>query len=247
MKTRFSNILLLASFFAFTSVSFAQENERPEEIQKIIDDNQERFVFELTHDRADGDDAPDIATLSRGVNVYYMKNIPLGESKFSVAPGLGIANRQLYMKNIYDFDASSGMVSLIDVPENLERNVSKLNFTYLEAPVELRWASQQDKRGHSFKVATGFRAGYMLSSKFKYTGQVFTDDYFVNDGNDVTYTEKLKLKKLENLVRYRVAPSFRVGYGSVNLFGYYQVNNDFDAGRGPKMNGYSLGVSISSF
>jgi len=160
--------------------------------------NQERFVFELTHDRATGDDAPDIATLSRGLNVYYMKNIQLGDSKFNIAPGLGIANRQLYMRNVYDFDAVTGIVTLPEVPEGLERNSSKGDFFELEA-------------------------------------------------GDVVFSEKFKLKRLDNIVPWRIAPGFRVGYGSLNLFGYYQVNKDFDAGLGPDQNGYTLGVSISSF
>ena len=240
----------IVSFFALMficQVSLAQ-NERPEEVQKIINDNQERFVFELTHDRVFGDDAPEVATLSRGGNVYYTKNIPLGESNFSVAPGLGIANRQVYMKNAYVFDPDLARVTLPSVPESLERNSSKLAWTYAEIPVELRWNSKPNKRGHSFKVATGFRAGYMISSKFKYNGQVFEGNEFTNDtGTDAIYSEKLKLKKLENLVKYRVAPSFRIGYGSVNLFGLYQLNNDFESGLGPEMNGYTIGLSISSF
>lgn len=240
-------MLSLFTLLLFSNALMAQ-NERPEEIQKIINDNQERFVFELTHDRALGDDAPEIANLSRGGNVYYTKNIPLGESNFSVAPGLGIANRQVYMKNVYMFDPSTATVSLPEVPEQLERNSSKLAWTYLEAPVELRWNSEPNTRGHSFKIATGFRAGYMISSKFKYNGQVYEGNKFINDSStDQIYSEKLKYKKLENLVKYRVAPSFRIGYGSVNVFGIYQLNNDFESGQGPEMNGYSIGLSISSF
>ena len=238
--------LILTLFVA--TVSFAQTKERPEEIQKIIDDNQERFVFELTHDRAIGDDAPTVAPLSRGGNVYYMKNIPLGESNFSIAPGLGVANRQVYMKNAYVFNPETRVVSLPEMAEGLDRTTSKLAWTYAEVPVELRWSSKPNNRGHSFKVATGFRAGYLISSKFKYSGGVFEGNYFINDsGSDDVYSQKLKLKKLENMVKYRVAPTVRLGYGSVNVFGLYQLNNDFESGLGPKMNGYSIGVSISSF
>lgn len=238
---------LIICCFAFFSVK-SQTNDQPEEIQEIIKDNQERFVFEVTSDRALGDEAPKITPFSRGFNVYYMKNIPLGMSKFAVAPGLGIATRQLYMENVYDYDPKTNAVSLIELPPALKRNVSKLSFTYVEAPVELRFNSKPDKRGHSFKVATGFRAGYMISDKFKYRGQIYDGDIFENDsGSDLVYNAKIKEKKLEGIVNYRIAPSFRIGYGSVNLFGLYQVNNDFEAGRGPKYNAYSVGISISSF
>lgn len=237
-------LILLAS----TSSLFAQKKEQSEEIKKIISTNQERFVFELTHDRAFGDGAPEIASLSRGGNVYYMKNIPLGESRFSVNPGLGIANRQLYMKNVYEFSPRTQVVTLNKAPKALNLNSSKLNFTYFEIPIELKYATKPNKRGHSFKVGTGFRAGYLLASKFKYRGQVYEGDKFKNQtGSDLIYTEKLKIKKLENLIKYRIAPSFRVGYGSVNVFGLYHVNSDFEIDKGPKMNGYSIGVSISSF
>ncbi len=242
MKQIFSLFLFVTAIFSLKA------QDRPEEIQKIIDNNQERFVFEFTHDRAIGDEAPDITPFSRGINMYYMKNIPLSEtSKFSVAPGLGFATRQLYMDNVYTYDPSTDVVSLPAQPDGLEKNVSKLAFTYVEVPVELRWASKPNNRGHSFKLATGFRAGYLISNKFKYRGDVYTDNPFVNDGDDLIYNEKFKIKKLENLVSYRVAPSARIGYGSVNLFGLYQINNDFDSGKGPEMNGISVGISISSF
>lgn len=240
-------LLILICLSTVAVFSFAQD-EKPEEIQNIIKNNQERFVFELTHDRALGDGAPEIATLSRGGNVYYTKNIPLGESNFSVAPGIGIANRQLYMKNVYLFDPGTALVTLPEVPDSLDRNSSKLAFTYLEIPVELRWNSQPNKRGHVFKVATGFRAGYLIGRKFKYNGQVYEGNEFLNDsGSDLVYSEKFKVKQLENMIKYRVAPSFRIGYGSVNLFGLYHLNRDFEIGRGPEMNGYSFGLSISSF
>lgn len=238
---------LIICFLSIVSLK-AQEDKRPEEIQEIINDNQERFVFELTSDRATGDEAPKITPFSRGFNVYYMKNIPLGESKFAIAPGLGLATRQLYMDNLYDFDPVENKVELPEIPDALDKNISKLSYTYVEAPVELRFNSKADKRGHSFKVATGFRAGYMISSKYKYRGKIYDGDPFVNgSGSDLVYNAKLKEKKLENLVNYRIAPSFRIGYGSVNVFGLYQINSDFEAGRGPKYNAYSIGVSISSF
>lgn len=243
---------VVAACLLFPILSLAQTNktskERPEEIQKIIDDNQERFVFELTHDRASGDQAPDIATLSRGFNVYYTKNIPLGDSKFSVAPGFGVANRNMYMRDVFDFDPATNTTSIFPTPAGLDRNSSKLSFTYLEVPVELRWNSTPNKRGHSVKVATGFRAGYAISTRYKYNGEVFDGNRFANDsGTDIIYSEKFKIKKLNNTINYRVAPSFRVGYGSVNLFGYYHLNQDFESNNGPDYNGYSIGLSISSF
>lgn len=250
MIDNISKILLFTFLCGFVNLAHSQEEEsdRPAEIQNIIDNNQERFVFELTHDRAFGPDAPDVAPLSRGLNVYYVKNIPLGgASKFSVAPGLGLANRQIFMKNIYDFDAINGVASLPEVPEGLERNLSKLHWTYVEVPVELRWISNADKRGHSFKVATGFRAGYVIASKWKYNGQVFSGDFFELEPGDAVFTEKLKRKQLDNILPWRIAPGARIGYGTVNLFSYFQVNNDFDFGQGPDIKGFTVGASISSF
>ncbi len=244
MKTYLSILLII--FSAITT--YAQEDNRSPQVKEIINDNQDRFVFELTADRATGDDAPSIRPLSRGFNVYYMKNIPLGESKFAVAPGIGIANRQLYMKEIYQYNPEDQVVTLAKLPQGLDRNISKLSNTYAEVPIELRWSSTPNKRGHSFKLATGFRAGYLLSDKFKYKGDVFEGDPFVNEsGSDLTYNAKIKQKKLENVIKYRIAPTVRIGYGSVNLFGLYQINKDFETGRGPSYNAYSIGLSISSF
>jgi len=252
-ENKIASLLLLTFLAIVPQLVSAQDEEkegkeRPEEIQKIINDNQERFVFELTHDRFKTDEDVDIRPFSRGFNVYYMKNIPLGESKMSVAPGLGIANRNVHMDNVYMFDINTTNVTLPRTPTELDRTLSKINTTYAEIPVELRFSSTPDNRGHSFKVAAGFRAGYVISSKFKYKGEVFAGEKFVdNTGSDLLFSEKFKTKKLENYTNFRVAPTFRLGYGSINVFGLYHLNQEFEAGKGPELNGYSLGVSISSF
>ncbi len=225
-----------------------EEYEQPEGIRNIINDNQERFVFEITHDRYATDEPIKTKPLSRGLNVYYMKNIPLGDSKhWSVAPGLGLANTNVHTDNVYRYDLSSGDVTLPPVPDGLDKTISKFSHTYAEIPVELRLRSNPNKRGHAVKVATGFRAGYLISSRFKYKGQRFEGDPFKQEAGEGKYTEKFKVKKLENLVNYRVAPTFRVGYGAVNLFGLYSLNNVFETNKGPKINAYSIGLSISSF
>jgi len=246
-----SIIIFLSLFLLVPAIALTQDeptDDRPEEIKKIINDNQERFVFELTHDRFDTAEDVDVRPFSRGFNVYYMKNIPLGDSKMSVAPGLGIANRNVHMDNVYIFDIATTDVSLPRTPAELDRTLSKISTTYAEIPVELRYSSTPDKRGHSFKVAAGFRAGYVLASKFKYKGQVFEGSRFIDDSStDLIFNEKYKTKKLENYTNFRIAPSFRIGYGSVNLFGLYHVNQEFESGKGPVLNGYSIGVSISSF
>jgi len=125
------------------------------------------------------------------------------------------------------------------IPENIEFSSSKFNTNFVEVPLELRYHTNTDKNGRSFKVGLGFRAGRLLSAKTKYRGEQ------IIDGNPTV----IKIKELNtpNAYKYRYGPSLRIGYGEISLVMYYAMSGVFDENFGSVLNPFSIGISFNSF
>lgn len=105
--------------------------------------------------------------------------------------------------------------------------------SYLDIPIEFRFRSESD-----FKLALGFKAGYLLESHTKYKGKSLD-----GAGNDV----KSKQKGIESLQEFRYGPYMRIGYRWINFFGYYSLSNTFGEGQGPGMYPVSVGISFMPY
>ena len=115
---------------------------------------------------------------------------------------------------------------------SVEYRKSKVNLVYLDLPIELklRW-----KNG--FKLVPGFKVGYLIDSKQKYKGDRFDEAVMV----------KVKTKTIRQLEDWSYGFTLRVGYKIVSLYGYYQISNIFERGKGPEMNPISVGITITPF
>jgi hypothetical protein len=91
-------------------------------------------------------------------------------------------------------------------------------------------------------VAIGGRIGYMYDS--------FTKIKYKEDSE----TKKLKDKQDYNLTKLRYGVSAKIGLGNFSLFGYYNLTNLFEDGKGPYLKNtqkdfptFTVGISLSSF
>jgi hypothetical protein len=237
-------LLLFLLIFSITIVN-AQEPTTPSpEVRKErlkFNDLPGAFIIDLgmTHYRF----APGSMELrllaSKGINVAYMYDIKISK-QFSFSPGLGVSI------NNYNFKDAITLVDTLVNGENATRvdNIfadyknlkkSKLNATYVDIPLELRWRSAEDI--NSFKIALGFKAGILASAhtKIKYK----------DDGAKI-----VKRKEDFNLERFRYGVYGRVGYGIFSLYGYYSLSNLFQDGKAPEARSivpYTIGISIAAF
>jgi hypothetical protein len=174
---------------------------------------------------------------SRTFNVYLMFDFPFKTNpRLSVGIGPGIGSDNMY------FDETT--IS-INNRRNIEFNRDtitqykkyKLNTTYLEVPVELRWSANPANMNKGFKFAIGAKVGTLLDAKTK--GKVDLDA----DGNG-GYIEKIKAKQVFNGTR--LAAIARVGYGNLTVFGTYAITEFFKEGQGPQgMRPFSIGLTLS--
>ena len=179
----------------------------------------------------------DSRLINQGINVFAMYNHELNDKGLSVAAGLGISSENLFLTDHYVADIHADVVEFSPIPEGLTIARSKMNFTYLDIPLELRLKTEKD-----FRFGLGFKFGILLDSKTLFKGDAFdsSDAYL----GYITYDKNKKINQLED---YRFGVQLRAGYKWVQFFGYYGLNKVFIADKGPQMYPIHVGVTFMPF
>ena len=185
--------------------------------------------------------APDNLNLrfwkSKGVGLYYLYDMPIGESKFSFHPGLGVGFESYAFSNNVTIGYTPGAdsASIVDLDGAIYETVdkSKLVTHYVDVPLEFRFYTKENYRG--FMVGVGAKVGYLFSS--------YTKIKYETEGE----TRTSKLRQDFNLNRLRYGVSARLGFRGFNLHGQYMLSNLFKSAGGPEVNNYKVGLSIALF
>lgn len=188
-------------------------------------------------------------SINIGSNYFVTYNSTLGKegkSPMSFAIGIGLGNENfnsnaLVMTDslkISYLDKIPDSVSIGDVLHKVNYKKSKLSMTYFDFPMELRYKSKND-----FRMALGFKIGFLLSSHTKYKG----DEYVDFNKNEIFESYTTKINKIRNLETMRYGASFQIGYKWVNLMGYYSLSKLFKKDKGPQMYPISVGISLRPF
>ncbi|NTW34459.1 MAG: PorT family protein [Bacteroidetes bacterium] len=189
-----------------------------------------------------------VSKYSPGFNFNYMQPFRFGKSNFGFAIGLGITTHNLRSdaQPKIKFDTTSGAnletgTVFEKIPDYVngnktDYNINKLNLTYIDIPCEIRFY-KENKKEKVFKIALGFKAGYMISNHTKYKGTDLS-----------TGTENMKVKKynIKNIDLIRYGVTAKLGYENFYVFGYYSMSKLFKTGKGPEMYPVSVGIGISA-
>ena len=108
----------------------------------------------------------------------------------------------------------------------------------LEIPIEFRFDTKPEDIARSFNVAIGGRFGLRLNS--------FTKVKYKDDGETI----KVKDKRGLGLNDFRYGVYTRVGIGGFSFFGFYNLSEMFESGKGPHgrdINSLTVGISINGF
>ena len=233
--------ILLAIIFGFASISNAQNTveAQNDSITKVTNEPRDRFMINLSFDNVFHKETNGFDTKwhSRGVGLYYMYDIPIKNSRVSIAPGLGFRHSSLYHNSFMTEQANSEgtiFTAIPDYKDNDDYKKHKLATNYFEVPVELRFFSKPSKKGKVVKAALGFRGSIKLTAVNKETNK------------ENGYYKKYKTKGYKDVNLYQGGPTFRVGYGGFNIFAYYGVVGVFKKDKGPDLTPFSIGISITS-
>lgn len=174
-------------------------------------------------------------TINPGVNVFGTYNFIFGESNFSFSPGIGLGIHNMFNSSfLYTNSDSSYFVPIDEAMPDLAYKKSKFVAPYLDIPLEIRFKSKSE-----FRVAIGFKFGFLMRAYTKYKG----DDYLSELNNKTIYKKKI----IQNLEKNRYGFTGRIGYKWLNIYGYYQLSTLFVKDKGPEMYPISVGITIIPF
>ena len=192
--------------------------------------------------------APDDIALnnfqSKTVNITYFYDLPLGNSKFTFTPGIGLGLEKFSFEDNYTLSSeiNNGALEVtaeqLSQPDVFEYGKSKLGANYLDIPLEFRFYSRKNQYSRGFRAAIGGKVGVLYSSftKFKYEDSL-GDNHMVK--NRANY----------GLNRFRYGVQARVGFGGFSLFGYYELSDKFETppAGGEDTNNLTFGIALTGF
>ncbi|MEJ8802333.1 outer membrane beta-barrel protein [Pontibacter sp. H249] len=177
---------------------------------------------------------PDLKTLgSRYVSLNLHLNNQIGgrKSPFYIVSGFEFAfNNFMFDDNIVvnDINKVTTFTELTD--RNFEK--SKLTYSSVNIPIMPKLQFKRENGKDGFLIGAGGFAGYRLGSHTKLKYQ--------EEGK----TEKDKTRDNYNLSDFQYGLEGVIGYGSVNLFVKYNMNDVFKDNRGPQANVISFGLRL---
>ncbi len=152
----------------------------------------------------------------------------------SGAAGIGYSHAK-YFNNGYTIntDTATGEQYATFLPIASDSSYKRNSYTtnYFDIPVEIRFRSKPNEKGHSWKASVGFKLGFRLGG---YT-TTRTDQGRFSDFIQPLLTER------------RMGITTRFGYGRVGIVGYYSLTRLFETGKGHEILPYSIGFTISPF
>jgi hypothetical protein len=179
--------------------------------------------------------------IPRSFNMYFMFDFPFKTNpRFSVGIGAGLGTDNMYLDKMTIDIAGRNTTSLSfkNVADTNYFKKYKILTTYLEAPIELRFAANPANTNKSWKIAVGGKIGTLLAASTK--GKNLMNK---NGGTISSYIEKEKSKRYFNGTRLSVTG--RISKGVFGVYGSYQINNFIKDGFGPDIRPFQIGISIS--
>ena len=201
----------------------------------------DHFLMQFSYDGwANKPDSINTKGFSRGFNAYFMFDFPFKtDPRFSVGIGVGVGTNNIYFdKTTAEVAGTTTTLRFRNVADTNHFKKYKLATTYLEAPIELRFAGNPANTNKSFKVALGAKIGLLVNAHNK--GKTLQNK---NNSNINNYIQKESSKRYFNGNRLMVTG--RIGYGFISAFMQYQVNNFIKEGAGPNIHPYAIGLTIS--
>jgi len=200
---------LVLTFFCITML-WSQETVT--DTTKVIDTKyrEDQFYLAITYNLLA--DKPDNVTqtgFSSGFHLGYIRDFPLNDRR-NLGLGLGLgASINSYNHNIFVNKNDSGEIEYINLSDaDISYTKNKFSTYLVEMPLEFRWRTSTAEEYKFWRIYTGFKVGYLLSSSTKFKGELGTvKNNNIKDFNDFQY-----------------GVTFSAGYNTWNFHLYYSLN-----------------------
>jgi hypothetical protein len=158
---------------------------------------------------------------------FYELNIGLAKSYVGLVSGMGLSFNSYRFENPYTIEKGQSRVEPV-LLEYDDLSKTKLAVSYLNVPLLLEFQIPVNQNEGRLFVNAGLVGGVKLGSHTK-----------VKHGNT-----KDKDRSGFNLNQFKYAATARVGYKDVCLFASYSLSPLFQAGKGPELTPFTIGISF---
>jgi Outer membrane protein beta-barrel domain len=197
----------------------------------------DHFMLQIGYDNWNGKpDTLNITGFSRSFNFYFMLDFPFkSDPRLSVGAGLGIGNSNIFFKNQ---PAPINVLPQQDGSGGSHFKKYKLVTTYLEIPLELRFALDPENTNKSWKFALGVKVGTMLSAYAK-------GKSVENGSGQVQDASVYKVSNKSDFNNIKLAGTIRISKGPFGVFGQYNITSLIKGSAGPIVYPFSFGICFS--
>ena len=187
-------------------------------------------------------DSINTSGFSRHFNFYLMLDKPFRASPhFSIGFGLGLGSSNIFFSNTYvNLKSVTSTLPFTNVTATNHFDKFKLTTTYMEVPLELRFAGNPAQPDKGVKIALGVKGGLLISAHTKGKNLVDSSGRSVYDSR---YIQKEYDKNFINSSRF--ALTGRMGIGHISIDGSYQLSNFLKTGAGPTIHPVAIGITLS--
>lgn len=145
---------------------------------------------------------------SSGISLGFIKDIPFNKEN-NIGLGLGLGyGYNVFIQNL----KISEVNNILEYELATDFKTNWLRFHSIELPLEIRWRNSTLEKYKFWRIYTGIKASYIVTSKSKF-----------NDFETV-----IKVKNISNINRFQYGITLAAGYSTWNLFIYYGLNPIFN-------------------
>jgi hypothetical protein len=202
----------------------------------------DHFMFQFAYDNWAGvPDSIHIQGFNRSANFYFMYDFPFKtDERLSLGAGLGIGSSNIFFhqQEVLVSAYQNATLAFPDLTGGNHFKKYKLVTTYLESPIELRYALDPEHMDQSWKFAVGIKVGLLLSAYTKGKDLENSANQVIGD-----YIEKESSKQFFNTPK--LAGTLRVSKGVVGIFGQFQATSLIKASAGQTVFPFSFGLTLS--
>lgn len=202
----------------------------------------DHFMVQFGYDNwANKPDSANISGFNHSFNFYFMLDFPFKQDpRMSFGAGLGIGSNNVYFNQTYPQVGAYQNTTLVYAASQggSQWKSFKLVTTYLEIPLELRYALDPEHMDKSWKFAIGVKLGVMLNAYTKASTPVN------NFGQVLGHTvEKESSTQFFNTTK--LEPTVRISKGVIGIYGQYQVTSLVKSTAGQNVFPFAFGIVLS--
>jgi len=200
--------------------------------------------------------------MSKSVSVhinFFEQNVALAKNqKWGMVTGLGLSwNNYRFSRPTRLNPDSSYLIGYID--EGISIRKSKLTAFYFNIPLVFEFQTNSRHKKNSFHMGLGMIANVRLSSHTKKYYNELNKEFEITQFDPSTdnyetryYATSPNYSKAKTFNDFHLQPfkfdaTVRIGWGFINLFANFSVNQMFKKDKGPELYPWEAGITLVSF